>query len=68
MDPVRRHHADRADSVYLRGRQVSIAGESFWLSADGEISGPEGRRTWHVEPAAYSLLVPRDAQVPASDS
>ena len=40
-------------------RQVSISGEDFWLSADGEISGPERRRSWHVEPAAYSMLLPR---------
>ena len=58
FDLVRRNHADRHDSVYLRGSRISVAGESFWLSADGEISGPEGRRTWHVEHAAYSMLVP----------
>ena len=58
-DLVRRRHPERDDTVYLRGREVSVAGEAFWLSADGEITGPEGRRTWHVEPAAYSMLVPR---------
>ena len=58
LDLVRRRHPERADSTYLRGKQVSVAGEEFWLSADGEISGPEGRRTWHVEPAAYTMLVP----------
>jgi diacylglycerol kinase (ATP) len=58
LDLVRRRHSERHDSEYLRGRQVSVAGEAFWLSADGEISGPEKRRTWHVEPAAYSMLLP----------
>jgi diacylglycerol kinase family enzyme len=58
FDLVRRRHSDRDDSVYLRGHEISVAGEAFWLSADGEISGPERRRTWHVERAAYSLLVP----------
>lgn len=58
VDLVRRKHRERDDVTYLRGREVSISGEDFWLSADGEISGPERRRTWHVEPAAYSLLVP----------
>lgn len=52
------HRRDDDDVLYLRGTQVSICGEPFLLSADGEISGPERRRTWHVEPAAYSLLAP----------
>lgn len=56
VDLLRRSHHDRDDTLYLRGTQVSVAGEEFWLSADGEVTGPEGRRTWHVERAAYSLL------------
>jgi diacylglycerol kinase family enzyme len=56
VDLLRRSHHDRDDTLYLRGSQVSVAGEEFWLSADGEVTGPEGRRTWHVERAAYSLL------------
>ena len=58
LDVLRRSHPERDDTVYLRGRQVTIAGEDFWLSADGEVTGPERRRSWHVEPAAYSLLLP----------
>ncbi len=58
FDVVRGKHQERDDVIHLHGNQVSISGEDFWLSADGEISGPERRRTWHVEPAAYSLLVP----------
>jgi diacylglycerol kinase (ATP) len=58
LDLVRRTHPERDDTVYLRGSQVSVVGEEFWLSADGEITGPEGRRTWHVERAAYSMLLP----------
>ena len=59
VDMVRGRHTDRADVTHLRGTRVSVSGEAFWISADGEVSGPERRRTWHVEPAAYSLLVPR---------
>ena len=58
VDLLRRRHPHRDDTVYLRGSQVSVAGEDFWMSADGEVTGPEGRRTWHVERAAYSMLVP----------
>jgi diacylglycerol kinase (ATP) len=58
LDVLRRTHPGRGDVVYLRGSQISVVGEDFWISADGEVTGPERRRTWHVEPAAYSLLLP----------
>ena len=52
-----RHH-ERDDVIYLRGSRVSLAGEPFYCSADGEVYGPERQRTWHVEPAAYSMVLP----------
>ncbi|MFL6157820.1 MAG: diacylglycerol/lipid kinase family protein [Marmoricola sp.] len=58
IDVLRRKHPERPDTIALRGKQVSVSGEDFWISADGEISGPERRRSWHLEPAAYSMLVP----------
>jgi diacylglycerol kinase family enzyme len=51
-------HGERDDVVTLRGRTVKVSGESFWLSADGEISGPERSRSWRLEPAAYSMILP----------
>jgi YegS/Rv2252/BmrU family lipid kinase len=51
-------HHERDDVQYLRGSQVTISGDAFWISADGEISGPERHRSWHVEPAAYSFILP----------
>lgn len=55
---TRGDHPARDDVTYLRGRQVSISGEEFWCSADGEIYGPERQRTWTVAPAAYSMVLP----------
>jgi YegS/Rv2252/BmrU family lipid kinase len=52
----RHHHRD--DVQYHRAQQVAISGDEFWISADGEISGPERQRTWRVEPAAYSFILP----------
>jgi diacylglycerol kinase (ATP) len=52
-------HLESRDVSSLRGRTISVRGESFWCSADGEISGPERQRTWRVEPAAYSFVLPR---------
>jgi YegS/Rv2252/BmrU family lipid kinase len=56
----RGEHHRREDVLYLRGSQVTISGDAFWISADGEISGPERHRSWHVEPAAYSFILPRE--------
>ena len=55
---ARRRHHERDDVIYLRGERVSISGEEFYCAADGEVSGPERNRTWHVEPAAYSMVLP----------
>jgi YegS/Rv2252/BmrU family lipid kinase len=54
----RGEHHRRDDVQYLRGSQVTVSGDAFWISADGEISGPERQRSWHVEPAAYSFIMP----------
>jgi diacylglycerol kinase (ATP) len=55
---VRGSHPERDDVIYVRGTTVTVAGEEFWCSADGEIYGPERHRSWRVESAAYSLVVP----------
>jgi hypothetical protein len=59
-----RHHLAE-EATYLRGTSVSVTGGPFWVSADGEIYGPERQRTWHVEPAAYSMLLPAGSPTPA---
>ncbi|GAB3198824.1 diacylglycerol kinase [Nocardioides hungaricus] len=51
-------HHRREDVTYRRGRTVSVSGGPFWCSADGEVYGPERRRTWRVEPAAYRMVLP----------
>jgi diacylglycerol kinase (ATP) len=54
----RGEHGERDDVVTLRGRTVKVSGEQFTLSADGEVSGPERSRSWRLEPAAYSMILP----------
>ena len=51
-------HPEHADVETRRALQVTISGEEFWISADGEISGPERHRSWRLQPAAYSLVLP----------
>ena len=60
-------HEERDDVVAARGRSVTVSGEEFWMSADGEISGPERNRTWRVEPAAYSMVLPRAGATTGTD-
>ena len=51
------HHA-RDDVLYLRGSRISVSGQGFYCSADGEVYGPERTRTWHVERGALSMILP----------
>lgn len=57
-DLLRGRHHHRSDVACSSGRTVTVSGEEFWCTADGEIDGPVGRRTWRIEPAAYRMLVP----------
>jgi diacylglycerol kinase (ATP) len=52
-----RHH-ERDDVLYLRAGTVTVSGQNFYCSADGELYGPERNRTWTIEPAAYSMPLP----------
>jgi diacylglycerol kinase (ATP) len=52
-----RHH-ERSDVTYVRGTQVTVSGQGFYCSADGELFGPERNRGWHLEPGAFSMSLP----------
>jgi YegS/Rv2252/BmrU family lipid kinase len=54
----RGEHHRRDDVQYFRASSVAVSGDEFYISADGEIFGPERQRSWHVEPAAYSFILP----------
>ena len=41
-----------------RGRSVTISGDPVGVNADGEVGDEVTRRTWTVEPGAWSLLRP----------
>jgi diacylglycerol kinase (ATP) len=51
-------HPERHDVLYVRGSQVTVSGQSFWCSADGELFGPERNRTWRIEPEAFRMPLP----------
>ena len=52
------NHPVRTDVITRRAKSVSIRGETFSVSADGEISGPHRARSWRVLPWAYKIVVP----------
>lgn len=54
----RGEHIGRADVVHRRGKVVRVAGEAVRHNADGELTGELTERTYRVEPAAWSLIVP----------
>ena len=58
IDLARARPPERDDVSYLRGREVSVTGQEFWASADGEVSGPERSRTWRTVPGAYRMVLP----------
>ena len=51
-------HHRRDDVLYVRGSTVSISGQSFYCSADGELYGPERNHTWRIEQGAFSMSLP----------
>ena len=53
-------HHEREDVRYLRGSTVSVSGQTFYCSADGEVYGPERHRTWHVERGASRWSCPAE--------
>jgi diacylglycerol kinase (ATP) len=58
---LRRHHLarlDGPDTVRVRASKVRVAGQRFWLNADGKSGGYEQRCTWTVAPHRLRMIVP----------
>ena len=54
-DMARRKHRARRDVDYTEGREVTVSGDKFYISADGEISGPYTSRTWTLHRRAFPM-------------
>jgi len=51
------HHLMK-EVVRASGRRVDVDGEDFWVTADGELSGPHRRRTWELAAGAVEMFLP----------
>jgi YegS/Rv2252/BmrU family lipid kinase len=58
-------HLSRDDVATRRGSTITVEGPDLWLNADGELVGPVPRRTWTVEPHAFTMAAPASG-IPAS--
>lgn len=57
---LRGRHVDSLDVIHGPADRVLVAGESFRVNADGELSEPTVSRSWRVLPGAWRLFVPAD--------
>jgi diacylglycerol kinase family enzyme len=58
IDLLRSRHLSRKDVSHRHGDVVSVAGTPFYISSDGEVSGPTSNRTWRVEKSAFEMTLP----------
>jgi diacylglycerol kinase family enzyme len=42
----------------VHGKEVTVQGDDFWLTTDGELSGPHRERGWKVLPGAVEMFLP----------
>ena len=59
LDILRARHPERGDVLRRSCDTVTVAGEPFYTSADGEIYGPTPRRTWTLEQGALRMMLPK---------
>jgi diacylglycerol kinase (ATP) len=59
LDILRERHPERDDVLRRSCDTVTVAGEPFYTSADGEIYGPVPRRTWTLEKSALQMVLPK---------
>jgi YegS/Rv2252/BmrU family lipid kinase len=51
------HHLMK-EVTRVHGKHVGVQGDDFWLTTDGELSGPHRRRSWEVLPGAVAMFLP----------
>jgi YegS/Rv2252/BmrU family lipid kinase len=52
----------------IRGSRVEVEGDEFWLSADGEVTGPHTHMSWELHPDAVRMFLPGEALSQESES
>ena len=52
----------------VHGKEVTVEGDDFWVTSDGELSGPHRRRSWTVVPGALDMFLPEPGSTAAVPS
>jgi diacylglycerol kinase family enzyme len=52
----------------LHGMKVEVEGDEFYLSADGEVTGPHTRMSWELHPDAVRMFLPGRGLAAPSES
>ena len=68
LDMLRERHPQRSDVLRRYADTVTVAGEPFYTSADGEISGPMPHRAWRIEPGAMRMVMAGDRATSGPDA
>jgi diacylglycerol kinase family enzyme len=61
-------HGLRQDVQTYRGQRVTVTGPPFGWNVDGELHGPDTRRSWTVHAGALRFLAPSGAASEADDT
>src|SRR5918997_3467184 len=67
LDMLRERHPQRSDVLRRYADTVTVAGEPFYTSADGEIYGPMPHRAWRIEPGAMRMVMAGDRATSGPD-
>lgn len=68
LDMLRERHPQRSDVLRRYADTVTVAGEPFYTSADGEIYGPMPHRAWRIEPGAMRMVMAGDRATSGPDA
>ncbi len=52
----------------VTGKHVMVEGEEFWLSADGEVTGPHTCMSWELQPDAVRMFLPGRGLTPDEET
>jgi YegS/Rv2252/BmrU family lipid kinase len=59
-------HHELKEVTRVAGTEVSVEGDEFWLTSDGEVSGPHTSRRWELRSGAATMYLPASVPPPGA--